>query len=313
MIAEGELSLDDYGWHSTLPDWVLLSHLLSEPSIVTADPGHSSSSRKSIDADDYRDPTERKWFYISFTIFALAVITFSIATGGAFVILIAGIFGFAAIHAIWQLNHLLGHCVRVSEKQFPDVYSLVLRAANNLDMRPPNVFIQQADHLNAFASGLLGNKCIVLTSEIACTMAEDELTAIIGHELSHLKCGHTTWTALTGSAGSLGVPYVSQVFAFVFLFWSRKAEFTCDRGGLLACRNLKACASALAKLATGKQLFDKLDLDVFLAQRSERGENELGRLTELFSTHPAIVDRIHSMTVFYDSEQYRRLIAGSGL
>ena len=188
---------------------------------------------------------------------------------------------------------------------------LAVDAADKLNTAVPKVFVQQADHLNAFASGLLGNKCVVVTTGLVDALTPQELKAIISHELSHLKCGHTVWTALTGSAELLGLPVFDKIMALYFLVWSRKAEYTCDRGALLGCRDVNAVATALAKLATGKELFGKFDMNVFLSQKAERDENELGRWSELLSTHPATVDRIHAVTDFAQSEKYLKLIAAA--
>jgi Zn-dependent protease with chaperone function len=259
-----------------------------------------TSRSVSISADDYRMQGETKRLYI---ILAVVLVLCLIPP---FVGVWIGIA--ATAYAAYHIRQQLGHSVQISEKQFPAVHAVVQIAAKNLDMPVPRVFIEQGDQLNAYAAGVGSNKCVVLSSAIVEAMNDDELTAVVGHELSHVKCDHTTWTALTGHAGDLGIPYLSKIFGIVFLSWSRKAEFTCDRGGLIACRNLRASASSLAKLATGRYLFDKLDLEQFVSQRGERNADSLGPIVDLFADHPAIVDRIHALQDFSESDRYKRLI-----
>ena len=56
---------------------------------------------------------------------------------------------------------------------------------------------------------------------------------------------------------------------FILLIWSRKAEFTADRGGVLASRDLKSSVSALAKVAIGGELYEELNLAKFINQEKE--------------------------------------------
>jgi Zn-dependent protease with chaperone function len=95
------------------------------------------------------------------------------------------------------------------------------------------------------------------------------------------------------------------------LSWSRKAECTGDREGLLASRNLGASISAQAKIAIGRQLFDRLNLAAFSEQREEVGQDDLSKLSEALSTHPYVVHRIYALGEFADSDEYRRLIGRS--
>jgi Zn-dependent protease with chaperone function len=261
--------------------------------------GHSAY-RHPLMADDYRVEGEMKILYIILAILTIPALLVAPVT--------IGLLAFAVAYAFYKLNKQLGRSVKISEHQFPSIQAIVQAAAKNLDMPAPKVFIQQEPELGAYSTGLLGNRCVVLHSSLVEAMTDEELTFVVGHELSHIKCRHTTFTMLTGSAGELGIPYLSQVFGFLFLFWSRKAEFTADRGGLLACRNARASASALAKLAVGKNLFEKLDIEQFLAQREERNANDFGQYTEILADHPALVDRIHLLRQFHESDLYKKIV-----
>jgi len=224
------------------------------------------------------------------------------------VILIAGS---AAAYVKYQESKLLAGAVRVSEKQFPEIHRCVVRAAENLSFgKPPTVFVKASPELNAFAMGFLGRPSVILHSALVEAMSEDELTAILGHEFSHIKCDHTFWVALTGGGGNIQVPVLSQILNFVFLFWSRKAEFTCDRGALIASRNLAGTISALAKMSTGKELFGKLDLDHFLEQLEELEQDKAARFSHVFSTHPPLVKRIALLREYAESPEYLRIVGG---
>lgn len=203
---------------------------------------------------------------------------------------------------------LLGTGLRVSEHQLPRIHSLVQTAADRLGMAAPEVFVVQSPVLNAYAMGFLGKKSVVVHSATIEALSDDELLFVIGHELCHVKCGHTRWLVLTsGAENVLRIPIVTEVVGLCFLWWSRLAEYTCDRGGLIASRNVGAGISALAKLAVGPKLFQELDLDRLEAQRHEIAEDQVARWSEAFSTHPYIVHRFDAIHEFHGSETYARL------
>jgi Zn-dependent protease with chaperone function len=99
-----------------------------------------------------------------------------------------------------------------------------------------------------------------------------------------------------------------MVLDFIFLFWSRKAEYTCDRGGLIASADLNASITALIKLSVGEHLFKQLNLSALLSQREALDSDIFSRLSEKMSTHPYIIKRIVELFRFHDSELYSKFV-----
>lgn len=203
---------------------------------------------------------------------------------------------------------LLGNSVKITENQFPDIYKICKKAEKRLTMKMPDVFITQSPVLNAMALGFWGRKSVILHSALVETMTEDELSFIIGHEFTHIKCDHTNWTVFTSLKDSLNIPVISDILSLIFNSWSRKAEYTCDRGGLLVNQNTHSGISSLAKLSVGKELFSKLDLTVFKDQKEEVTDDDVAKLSELLQTHPHIVNRIQGILRFSTSKKYQRLL-----
>ena len=172
-------------------------------------------------------------------------------------------------------------------------------------MYQPEIFIKQDPTLNAFATGFLGRKSVVLHSATVEGMDREELGFVIAHEFSHIKCNHTDLLLLTIPEFS---PWWIQFVASLFFgVWNRKAEYTADRGGLLQTRDPKPAIGGLAKLAIGPSLFKDMDIDNFLSQKMALDQNDFTKLAESFSGHPYLVKRIHAIQEYYDSEQYKRL------
>jgi Zn-dependent protease with chaperone function len=263
------------------------------------------SLKNYVAADDYRIRGEKLVLYA--TVGVLVVVVTVLPPPPVFLVALLIAVGIVGFVVKIQQGQLLGHCVKVSEHQLPEVYKAANAASDRLSMRMPDVFVRQDPVINAYALGFLGKKSVVLHSAAVESMDSDELTSILGHEFSHIKCGHTIWQVITTSPKGIGVPIISAIFGYVFLFWSRKAEYTSDRGAVLASRNFKATISALAKAAVGKQLFEKLSIDQLFQQKTDVDRDGVSRLSESLSTHPYIVKRIHALRHFYESETYRQL------
>jgi Zn-dependent protease with chaperone function len=88
--------------------------------------------------------------------------------------------------------------------------------------------------------------------------------------------------------------------------WSRRAEVTGDRAGLLCVKDLDVATGAMVKLALGSQkLYKDLRVDEYVKQLEE-GRRGIGRLTELLRSHPYVPKRLEALRLFSETEYYRR-------
>ena len=218
------------------------------------------------------------------------------------------------IYAIFYIkseqSKLLGNSIKIDKKQFPKIYKLCEKASKNLSMDMPDVFIRQDPILNAYAIGTWGTgNFVILHSSLIEAMTEQELLQVIGHEFTHIKCEHTRWLTFTNLKDSINIPIISDLLGLIFNSWSRKVEYTSDRGGLIANQNVKASITSLAKLAVGKELFSQLDLDVFKHQKEEINKDGILELNELLQSHPYVVNRIQHLLKFDQSKKYKRLLS----
>ena len=249
----------------------VISAQQESPALVDVDAAIEFSN---LQPDDYRDPSEKLSFYTGVVIIGLVLFGFSTITAGiGFLLLIP-----FSIFFVWKMRgEFLGSSVKISAQQFPEIYTSVQRAEARLNFSDVDVFVNQDKALNAHAFGLFGRKCIVLNTGIIDAMSPGELDFCVGHELSHIKCNHTVLGTLKGNASmGTGIPYLSQGLDFVTAWWGRRCEFTCDRGGLIACRDVDAAVGALTKLAVGKELFEKIDMEEYLS-----GQHAAATLTKV--------------------------------
>jgi heat shock protein HtpX len=76
----------------------------------------------------------------------------------------------------------------VSRSENPKLYAMVERLSQKSGMRMPRVMIAHIPVPNAFAYGspIAGSR-VAVTSELLKTLEDEEVEAVIGHELGHLK------------------------------------------------------------------------------------------------------------------------------
>jgi Zn-dependent protease with chaperone function len=185
-----------------------------------------------------------------------------------------------------------GSAVRLSPRQFPDIYAVKDDFARRLNLRrDPEIYLMSGNGaLNAFAASTFGYDFVVIHSELFSNTYErnkDALAFIVGHELGHLRLGHTRlWYQLSTA-------YVDRV-PLLGGFLSRAREFSCDRhGAYLAPRG----EEGLVLLAAGRYVYKEVDVEELLEQ-AQRFQGFWPVVAQLPQSHPFTVRRLK---VLYDA------------
>jgi Zn-dependent protease with chaperone function len=193
-----------------------------------------------------------------------------------------------------------GSAVRLSPRQFPDIYAVKDDFARRLNLRrDPEIYLMSGNGaLNAFAASTFGYDFVVIHSELFSNTYEknkDALAFIVGHELGHLRLGHTRlWYQLSTA-------YVDRV-PLLGGFLSRAREFSCDRhGAYLAPRG----EEGLVLLAAGRYVYKEVDVGELLEQ-ARRFQGFWPVVAQLPQSHPFTVRRLkvlHDAGFFEASEE----------
>lgn len=215
-----------------------------------------------------------------------------------------------------QKSELLGNSVKVSRRQFPQLHDLTVECARELDIALPTVYVSQnLSSLNAGTYGTDDEAFIVLNSALVDRFDEDELKFVIGHECGHIQNNHVVYRTAANYLAQGVITFVkwAVVPARVALNgWSRRGEITCDRAGLICCRDEEAALRAMMKLALGsKKLFEEIDLDEYMSQLDDL-EDGVGRFQEYLASHPYLPKRVKALQLFADSAYYQGLIGETG-
>jgi Zn-dependent protease with chaperone function/RNA polymerase subunit RPABC4/transcription elongation factor Spt4 len=220
--------------------------------------------------------------------------------------------------------------LHVTSRQFPTLFKQYERMGEVLDLpKLPSLFLQTTPQINAFAMGV-EDTYVVVTTGLIQLLNEDEVVAIIGHELGHIKCQHMLYKTMVNFMTIFGtallerlLPNIAQVatlgIQLALLEWSRKAEFSCDRSALLATQDPDLVCTGLAKLAGWSD--DRIEefsleevkrqADEFEALDDTSMINKVVKLMVLLQqTHPFPVLRVKEISQWAASPEYQAILSG---
>jgi heat shock protein HtpX len=204
----------------------------------------------------------------------------------------------------------------IEPTQNPQLHQMVGELARRAGIPKPRVGIAAIPIPNAFAFGRsLNDGRVCVTQGIMRLLNQDELRAVLGHEITHLKNRDVlTITLLSvipmilyrlawhmfffggrrnrqGSANTALIGLAAFLFYFItnllVLYASRIREYFADRGSLLLGNNPAWLASGLYKLAYGSARMDKQalketeGLKAFFINDPSRALNEIRELKQL--------------------------------
>jgi heat shock protein HtpX len=208
----------------------------------------------------------------------------------------------------------------VTEAEAPELYRLVDRLRQRAGLPMPVVAVASQEQPNAFATGRNPEHAVVaVTTGILKHMPQDELEAVIAHELAHIKNRDMLIsTVAAGIAGAISnLPYLllfgggqddegghpfaqlallllAPIGAMLIQFAvSRQREFEADRVGAEILGRPISLANALRRLDA---LSHRIPMQVAPAAAPLAQVNPLaangGGISRLFSTHPPTAERV---------------------
>ncbi|MFA5231971.1 MAG: zinc metalloprotease HtpX [Candidatus Omnitrophota bacterium] len=203
----------------------------------------------------------------------------------------------------------------IKREENPRLFQMVESLSNRANIPMPRIGIAQIDIPNAFAFGRsLKDGRVCVTSGIVNLLDDEELRAVLGHELSHLKNRDVLTITLLSvipmimyriawqflfygrrrderGGNTVLIGLVAFLFYFVtnllVLYASRIREYFADQGSVLLGNQPKALASSLYKLAYGSARLSKESLKqseglkAFFINDPSQGRKEVLELSQL--------------------------------
>jgi heat shock protein HtpX len=215
----------------------------------------------------------------------------------------------------------------VSKEQYPRLHEIVERLSADNGIPKPKVAIVNSTVPNAFATGKSPKSSLVaVTSGILDLLDDDELEAVIGHELSHVRSRDVLVLTLASvfsmvawylvqfgffgglqgrgrnSSGGTAIVILVALITWVVSFLiiraiSRYREYSADRSGAIMTGKPDKLASALLKISgkmgniPTKELENVQKLNAFFIIPALSGSS----IANLFSTHPPVEKRVQKL------------------
>ena len=241
------------------------------------------------------------------------------------------IIAFAMILAQWYLSDKIvlwsSGAKIVSKEEYPRLHEIVERLSTNNGLPKPKVAMVNSPVPNAFATGKSPKSSLVaVTTGILDVLDNDELEAVIGHELSHVRSrdvlvltlasvfSTVAWylvrfglfgglqTRNRNTVGTSAIVLLVAITTWVVSFLiiraiSRYREFSADRGGAIMTGKPDKLASALLKVSgkikviPPKELENVQKLNAFFIIPALSGTS----IANLFSTDPPVEKRIQKL------------------
>jgi len=254
----------------------------------------------------------------------------------------AMVFGFGgAFISLFMSKFMVKRTMRMQQVTEPQtakealVYNTVQELAEHEGIKMPEVWVYWDDVPNAFATGPTRNSAMVaVSSGLAMNLADDELKAVLAHEVGHIANGDMLATTLLqgllntfvyflasmiarlvasvgsssdeeGEGGMNMIVYFvvdiilqimfSMLASIVVCWFSRKREFRADAYAADAL-GAEPMIKALRKIEyLSQQSVPQEEVDEKDALATMKIYGAHGKISGLFATHPAIEDRINAL------------------
>ncbi len=222
----------------------------------------------------------------------------------------------------------MASAVKITPEQCPDLHAKLQVACTTLGVDMPDFFIQQNPMVNAFTGGV-DKAVIVLWTGLVERLNDEELLAVIAHEVGHIHAEHVLYLtaarlieALMNASVAALVPgkdiikfIISTGISSALMAWARRAELSCDRAALLVTQDPHVIGRTMMKLAGGT-FASRIDYDLFLQQAREFQKNYDEKKLDRFwadllnagLTHPFPIWRVSEILKWVDSGEYNDLM-----
>src|SRR4029453_4757926 len=230
--------------------------------------------------------------------------------------------GESAIRVIFTAS-----AVKITPQQCPDLYAKLQIACSTLGVEMPDFYVQQNPVMNAFTGGV-ERPIIVLYSQLIERLSDEEVLAVVAHEVGHIHAEHVLYLtaarlieflARTAVLASPLTYIVKELLTLsmraALLGWARRAELSCDRAALLVTQDADVIGRTMMKLSGGT-FASRVDYDQFLAQARDFQKNYDEKALDRFwadvitsgLSHPFPVWRVAEILQWVEGGEYKALM-----
>lgn len=222
----------------------------------------------------------------------------------------------------------MNRAVRLPEANAPEVYTIVRHLVQKVRMPMPDLYIVEDSSPNAFATGMNPNKsAVAVTTGLLDCLNNEQLEAVLGHELSHIRHYDTRLQSISMALSSVvgilsgfatrwwfysnenddvpaGLRFIIGLLLNLFapltmmiaqMALSRQCEYSADAGSVEMTGKPQTMISALkaiSKEPIPMRTYNDASSGLYIQTPINA---ERGWWHQLFDTHPSIEDRIAAL------------------
>jgi Zn-dependent protease with chaperone function len=206
------------------------------------------------------------------------------------------------VYSLWlQRVGILSEATEVTPATFPQLYPIVEELRKRFALPTTRVFVQRTATTSS-SQGLRPPYFIVIPPTWLGMLTPEELRFVLGHEMGHIKLGHTRVAPFLGGGGNLGglgiLSVLLKVRSLILSSYQRAQELSGDRIGVVASRGVGPAVSAAIKAGIGTAKGGQLDHETLAGQAAEVHHGSLGlagRLRQFSKAQPSLFFRLKEL------------------
>ena len=223
----------------------------------------------------------------------------------------------------------LAELVLVNANQFKEINEITGEIRSVLDIdKEPAIFIGKSD-IEEFQIFGIDQICMVLPPHLLTQLSKPELTALMAHELTHIKCDHmaplATSQLLLGNSIQMLSDFIPlpgikdallQKQTSDLYVWTCRTKFSCDRAALLVLQDVSVVTSLLLKLdGFDSEQIKQIDMEQLVAQTRMYEDDYLSNKIKMTPNsnlvQPLIIQCIKEIVEWAGSEDYQKILSGN--
>jgi heat shock protein HtpX len=191
-----------------------------------------------------------------------------------------------------KIAHKRFHIVMMAQDEYIAIQEKVKETALKLGVQEPKVGLVDDLIPNAFTVGYGRNAVVVFSLGLLSMLDTDELTAVISHELAHIKARDYLFKSMSNALNILS--FFNPLSYFIASHFQRERELLADQKAAALLGKPNLMAQVLTKVETLVQEFpkpsfaDRLSSSLFLV-------SPLAHRTGILASHPQISQRVQNI------------------
>lgn len=246
-----------------------------------------------------------------------------------FAVILSSVMSFISYYESDKIVLTMSSAVEVKKKEDSlELYRIVENLAITAGIPTPKIYILEEGQPNAFATGRDEKHAVIaVTRGLLETLNKRELSAVIAHEMAHIKGKDVLIGSIvvvlvgiiailsdtfmrmfffSGSdsdnknpifiaLGIVGIILAPIAATLIQLAVSRKQEFKADASSILLTRDKEALISALIKISSNRTPLKKINNATAHLYISSPFKGKVEWYSKIFMTHPPVEDRIKAL------------------